>query len=69
MQDFRKVEILKDGEWNEANFESIRAGDIFRMFESTGETVMDNNGNTQFLAKTRPYMTSHGVLGVDAQQI
>lgn len=65
MHDLRKVEILKNGQWCETNFESICAGDTFRMFESTSEAVVDKNGNTQFVAKTNPYMTSDGVLGVD----
>lgn len=65
MEDLRKVEVLKDGKWQEIEFKKIHKGDIFRLFESTGEPVMDNNGKTEFVAKNEPYMTSDGVLGVD----
>jgi hypothetical protein len=67
MEDMRKVEVLKNGKWQSIEFKDICKGDIFRLFESTGEPVIDNNGKTEFVAKSEPYITSDGVLGVDIE--
>lgn len=67
MKDLRKIEVLKNNKWQEINFEHLHKGDIFRMFESTGEPVVDNKGNRHFKAVSEPYMTPDGVLGIDVQ--
>lgn len=41
MSDKRKIEIKKDGVWEEFKFADLKKGMIFRMFESTGEPVVD----------------------------
>lgn len=61
MEDLRRVEILRNGQWQEVDFGFIKAGDIFRMFEATGEPVVDNNGNRLFIAISNPYKTKEGL--------
>jgi len=51
--------------WTSIEFEKIRAGDRFRLFESTGEPVADEVGKSEFVAKTNPYITEDGVWGID----
>jgi|LFRM01.1.fsa_nt_gb hypothetical protein len=65
MDNIRRTEILIDGKWKQINFENIRAGDIFRLFEPTGETVVDDKGNDKFIAKTNAYLNKDGVYGVE----
>lgn len=48
-------------------FEDIKAGDRFRLFKYTGEPVMDENGKSELIAKTDPYITKDGVYGVDIE--
>lgn len=65
MNDVRRAEILANGKWRETDFENIKAGDMFRLFESTGEPVTDKKGNSNFTAKTDAHITGDGVYGVD----
>ena len=55
-KDLRKVEVLIAGiGWVDVKFEELLKDDCFRMFESTNEAVMDEAGNTEFLAKSDAY--------------
>lgn len=38
--EYRKVEVLINNKWTAIPFLKIKEGDIFRMFEATGEQVM-----------------------------
>lgn len=64
MSDIRRTEIFVDGKWKESDFEKIRAGDVFRLYESTGEPVEDEKGNSEFVAKTDAYIKD-GTYAVD----
>jgi hypothetical protein len=61
MSEDRKVEILRNSSWQEVNFEQLKVGDTFRLFELTGEPVVDHKGNTIFYAKSNPHMNSNNV--------
>ena len=65
MSDFRSVEILVDGEWLPIEFKNIKKGDTFRLFESTGEPALGEDGGTEFIAASNPYITKDGVDGID----
>lgn len=62
--DLRKVEVLRKGKWVEVNFSDLHNGDTFRMFESTGEPVIDDEGNAKFIATSEPY-EYEGVWAID----
>ncbi len=64
MLDLRKIEVLKDLKWQEVQFYELREGDIFRMFESTGESVLNTDGQTIFYASTNPF-GADGVWSID----
>ncbi len=56
MDDTRKVEIMVAGVgWAEIDFMQLVEGDMFRLFESTGEIVMDDFGRTVFTATCDAY--------------
>jgi hypothetical protein len=63
MEDFmyevtrRRVEIFVDGQWTllENELADLKVGDLFRMFEDTGERVTDSNGQYEFLVATDSY--------------
>lgn len=48
----RKVELLCNDEWIEIPFSKIREGDIYRVFEVTGEQVLDEDGHGIFIAES-----------------
>lgn len=53
MEDVRKVEVLMVfGGWTEVPFHQVVEGDIFRLFESTGERVYDELHNGEFIAQS-----------------
>lgn len=64
--DYRKVEIKKNGKWIEYDFSRLKKGDIFRLYEKTGEIVKDDKGNTEFVATSEPYLTAEGILSIKA---
>jgi hypothetical protein len=35
----RRVEIITEGAWSRVDFQDIKAGNVFRLFEDTGEPV------------------------------
>lgn len=65
MLDLRKVEILKDGEWIEIEFCELKKDDIFRMFESTGEEVYNDNGENIFVALSDIFAGENGFLTIN----
>jgi hypothetical protein len=55
----RKIEVNRNGDWIPITFENLHKGDLFRMFESTGEPVIDDKGNTDFIAISEPYLSNN----------
>jgi hypothetical protein len=53
--DQRKIEVNKNGEWISIPFGELKSGDIFRMFENTGEPVIGDKDDTVFTAISNPY--------------
>ena len=65
MLDLRKVEKLEDGEWIEIEFAELRKNDTFRMFESTGEEVYNNEGENIFVASNDAFIGANGILTIE----
>lgn len=63
--DIRTVEVNRNVIWKEISFTELNKGDNFRMFESTGETVTDKNGNTIFYSTSEPYKTIDGIWSIN----
>lgn len=55
----RKIEVNKDGAWLPIPFENLHKGDTFRMFESTGEPVIGDKNDTDFIATSEPYLSDN----------
>ncbi|MBZ4649251.1 hypothetical protein [Thermosipho sp. (in: thermotogales)] len=64
-QDFRKVQKFVDGEWRNINFEDLKKGDKFRMFETTGEPVVDDYNVSEFVAESDPFVNKYGITAVE----
>lgn len=47
---YRKIEIYKDNHWQEIDFHNLKTGDKFRMFEPSGEPVVGNKNDIEFVA-------------------
>jgi hypothetical protein len=64
--DLRKVQRQDPNlYWHDIDFKDIKEGNIFRMFESTGEPVYDNKGETEFVADCDAYTNIDGIWTVD----
>lgn len=65
--DYRTVEIYNDTEnkWIKVEFSEIKKDDKFRLFESTGEPVKDEKGNTEFIAESNVKVNEDGIMYVD----
>lgn len=65
--DTRKTEILYKEEWYRIPFDHVKSGDVFRLIESTGEFVVDENGKTEFIATSDPYQNEEGIWTVKCE--
>ena len=63
--DLRIVERYEDGAWIDISFDELKEGDIFRLFESVGEPVVDDDGCTTWKAASDVYMVSGKDHGLD----
>lgn len=62
--EMRKAEILVNDEWIEVPFLKIKEGDIYRLFEATGEQVLDSDANGVFIAECDAYIDDSTGIGV-----
>jgi len=66
--DSRRAEILMpDVGWTEVSFEQLLKGDTFRLFESDGTPVIDDEGKSIFVATCDPYVY-RGVWGINTKE-
>jgi hypothetical protein len=66
MNDLRIVEIWTMEGWQEVEMKDLKVGDRFRMFESTGERVINTNDGTMEWIVSRPaYVGEYGVYEVE----
>ena len=61
MENTRVAEVFKDGKWVRIPFSEIKSGNLVRLFEDTGEPVLDNHGNSTFIAKTDTHLNQFGI--------
>lgn len=56
--DLRKVEIYSECSWCEVDFADLTPGDVFRMFDSPEELVIDmKDGSTYWKCASHPEWT------------
>lgn len=63
--DMRKVELFKNDEWREIDFKQLKEGDKFRVFESTGEKVIDPKGHSEWIASCPAFIGQYGDLTIN----
>ena len=68
MNSIRKVEVFRDGNWLNTNFEDISINDTFRLFEDDGTLVKDKKGNTVFSASTNAYINKDQIWEVGVKE-
>ena len=56
MNELMNVEKLIEGDWLEAEMETLREGDIFRMLDPEGNIYMDDHGDHEFYVMGDPYI-------------
>ncbi|MFW6025941.1 MAG: hypothetical protein ACOCRX_06315 [Candidatus Woesearchaeota archaeon] len=70
MSDDRQVQILKNGEWENIDFENVELGDIIRFIEPNGDIVKNAFGNQEFQAVSEPFNREEdGVLTINCMSI
>jgi hypothetical protein len=55
MNNIRKVEVLKDDTFTEIQFSQLKNGDVFKLFEPTGEPVFNEAGTVFHKALSDPF--------------
>jgi hypothetical protein len=65
----RRVQLFKSDNWVDCKLQDIKSGNIFRMFESDGDTVKDNKGYTKFLAVSDPSKNREGIWSINSEPI
>lgn len=68
----RTAQKLINDSWTDIAFEHLRPGDIYRMFESTGEPVVDNDENkstTVFKVIGEVFKLPNGVWGIQDEPV
>lgn len=68
--DMRTIQILENEKWIDINFEDLKTGDVFRMFESTGEPVVGDKGLDKWRVISTPYTTDvSGVYAIEVEDV
>lgn len=49
-KEYRKIQILKDGEWIETSHRELKKDDLFKMFETDGTLLENADGGFIFRA-------------------
>lgn len=45
----RKCQVKQNSKWIDIDFNKLKKGDVFRLFEPDGKEVVDKHGNMEFL--------------------
>jgi len=65
MTNLRKVERINGEEWEQCKMSDLCEGDMFRVFEPTGEPVKCHEIYTVFRAISPPYVNERNVVTID----
>lgn len=52
----RNIHIFEEGDWIPGEMKDIKKGDRFRMFEVTGQAVLNKDGGPDFVASSNAFM-------------
>lgn len=66
--DIRKAEVFTNNAWTEVPFEDIKEGQKFRLFEPTGEPVVNLRDNiVEWVALSDAYLNFGSVWTIDIE--
>ncbi len=65
LKKIRKVVVLRDDDWQEIPFEQLKNGDTFRMYEPTGEPILNEAGTVFHKATSEPFLKD-GIWAIEA---
>jgi len=57
----RSCEVLSNNDWKGIEFKNLKENDIFRLYEPSGEKVMDEGGKYEFVALCAAYQNEDGI--------
>lgn len=60
MKNDRKTQLFKNEIWEDFEFENLKSGDKFRLFEPDDKEVKSRNGNTEFIATSDASLSIEG---------
>lgn len=61
----RTFEVHVNGKWEPALMSQLEPGDVFRMFEPSGELVQDQRGDTTFKVENHPALEASPYIVVE----
>lgn len=65
----RKIQRLRGDLWTDVLFEDLELDDSFRMIESTGELVENDEGKFIYVVTNDPYINEHGQTVVEIKAV
>jgi len=69
-EEFRKVEILKNNEWQEIEFAKLELSSVIKMFDPDGApVVMKEDDSTIWEVTKAPYKNADDVLTIEVESI
>jgi ribosomal protein L21E len=69
MQSKRIIQVFKNNEWVNIEFKNLRKGDKFKIFNDNNETIIDNKGNTEWIALSNPKLNKDKMLFINIQGV
>jgi len=68
--DIRKAQIKDEKlQWKDINFKDLKNGNVFRLFESTGEEVFGLSNKTDFIANSDAYLNDNEIWQIGCEEI
>ena len=65
MKDERIIQVYDNGTWIQVEFDMLRDGDRFRLFDNSGNKIIDRKGRGEFVASCSPFINKYGDLVVN----
>lgn len=68
MKDERIIQIYYNDTWMQTDFDKLKEGDKFRLFDKSGDKIIDRKGRSEFIASSSPFINQYGDLVVSVYQ-
>ena len=62
------IERFESGEWIEVDFEDLKKGDLFKMFNPDNGALYESDDNgSEFVAASDPYINDDGIFTINIE--